>query len=63
MPGTIVKHDDPKIGTVVIMRQDDFLLRMKVLDARFAFGHNDYLITPVAGSGEKWVRENRLIFP
>ena len=23
----------------------------------------DYLITPVTGSGEKWVRETRLIFP
>ncbi len=44
------------------MRQDQFLIRMRVKNARFCCGHNDYLITPVTGSGEKWVRETRLIF-
>ena len=63
MPGTLNRSDDPKIGTVAIMRQDEFLIRMKVLDARFTCGHTDYKITPVTGSGEKWVRETRLIFP
>ena len=63
MPGTLIRPDNPNIGTVAIMRQDEFLIRMKVLDARFTCGHTDYKVTPVAGSGEKWVRETRLIFP
>ena len=54
--------DDPNIGRVAVMRDGEFLIRMTVKAARHSYGHRDYLITPVAGSGEKWVRETRLIF-
>lgn len=63
MPGTIDKPTNPNIGAEVIMRQDEFLIRMKVLDAWFTCGHYDYKVTPITGSGEKWVRETRLVFP
>lgn len=31
-------------------------VRVKVLDVRQAFGRIDYLVTPIAGSNEKWVQ-------
>ena len=51
------------VGKEAIMREGDFLIRMRVLDVKQAYGHTDYKVTPVTGSGEKWVRETRLIFP
>lgn len=61
MKKSIPNH--PNLHREVIMREGEFLIRMKVLEAREMYGHIDYRITPITGSGEAWVRETRLVFP
>ena len=38
----------------------DFEIDVKVSDARTRFGHLDLLVTPVAGSGTRWVEQHRV---
>lgn len=33
------------------------LVEVKVLDYRSAFGHDQWLVTPVKGKGSEWVRD------
>lgn len=42
------------IGKTGYVRLDDLRFAVKVLDARQAYGHIRYLVTPVAGHGERW---------
>ena len=37
------------------------LVEVKVAEKRTRFGFNQYLVVPVAGSGEKWVNEESLL--
>lgn len=32
----------------------------EVIDYKYRFGHERYLVTPVAGSGEMWVQSNNI---
>ena len=36
-------------------------IEVKILDYKKAYGKERFLVTPVAGSGEKWVEEVTLI--
>ncbi len=36
-------------------------VEVKVVDKRTKFGFNQYLVIPVAGSGEKWVNEASIL--
>ena len=46
-----------KIGMITV---DDLLVEVKITDARLRFGHLDLLVTPVSGSGERWVEKHRI---
>lgn len=35
---------------------------VKVSDARYRYGHLDYLVTPLAGSGETWHQGSQITF-
>jgi hypothetical protein len=37
-----------------------WLVRVRVLDVRFAFGRVDLLVTPINGSGQRWVSLSRV---
>jgi hypothetical protein len=39
---------------------DGLKVKVKVIDSRKSFGRDDVLITPIAGSGEKWIDLNSL---
>lgn len=43
-----------------IMVMNDLTIEVKITDARNRYGHLDLLVTPVAGSGEKWVEHHRV---
>lgn len=34
---------------------------VEIRDARLRFGHLDVLVTPVAGSGERWFERHRVV--
>lgn len=46
-----------KIGMISV---DDLLVEVKITNARLRFGHLDLLVTPVSGSGERWVEQHRV---
>lgn len=39
---------------------DTLKIRVRILDARQNYGRTDFLVEPVAGSGEAWVQEAKL---
>ena len=47
------------IGKKGYVDAEDFTIEVEVIDARVRFGETDVLVRPVAGRGEKWVREYR----
>lgn len=38
-------------------------VEVKIVDKRTRFGFNQFLVIPVAGSGEMWVNEESLLKP
>ena len=46
-----------RVGTIAV---DDLMVEVKIADARLRFGHLDLLVTPVAGTGERWVEQHRV---
>jgi hypothetical protein len=46
---------DEHINKEYIINFEGLLVEVRVLNARSMFGRKEYLITPVAGSGEKWI--------
>ncbi len=44
-----------RIGTEMNYAVNDLVVRIKILDYRNTWGCERYLITPVTGSGERWV--------
>lgn len=38
-------------------------IEVKIVETRTKFGFNQYLVVPVAGSGEKWVNEESILKP
>jgi hypothetical protein len=46
-----------KVGTLAV---DDLRVQVRITDARLRFGHLDLLVTPVSGSGERWIEQHRV---
>ena len=46
-----------RFGTIAV---DDLSVEVRIADARLRFGHLDLLVTPVAGSGQRWVEQHRV---
>ena len=42
------------------LSMDGLLVHVKLLDTKQVFGRVDVLVTPINGSGEKWVMADRL---
>jgi hypothetical protein len=61
---TPTKGDKPDLDTFRgrkgLIAVDDLMVEVKIADARLRFGHLDLLVTPVAGSGERWVEQHRV---
>lgn len=61
----IIKIDDlnaglmnkGKIGVVTL---DELTFGVVIKDARFRFGHLDYLVEPLNGKGTKWVENHKV---
>jgi hypothetical protein len=63
MPNATAATMHPFVGMVGDLHlRDDYPLtvQVKVLDVRTRWGALDYLVTPVVGSGEKWVSGERV---
>lgn len=49
------------VGKTAWMRPvPKLLFAVKILDARTRFGHTDYLVSPISGSGETWVESTNI---
>jgi len=48
------------VGSTFLYREDSLYFAVDVTEVRNRFGHIDARITPVAGSGAKWVQASRL---
>jgi hypothetical protein len=46
-----------KVGTLAV---DDLRVQVRITDARLRFGHLDLLVTPVSGTGERWIEQHRV---
>jgi hypothetical protein len=42
---------------------DDLVIEVKIKDARLRFGHLDLLVTPISGSGQRWIEQHRVTLP
>ncbi len=50
------------IGKHGLLRCDDLMVEVEVLDAKSAYGSVRYLVEPVAGFLQQWVDESRIKF-
>jgi len=41
-------------------RDNPLTVGVRVKDARVRFGHTDFLVSPLSGSGEVWVESDRV---
>lgn len=50
------------IGSTASLHSEgyDLTFEVSIKDAREVWGRTDYLVTPVAGTGEKWVSAERV---
>ena len=48
------------IGREGYLKLDDLLILVEVLDVRDRYGNTDYRVTPIGGSGAKWVIAERV---
>jgi hypothetical protein len=51
----------PAVGETVIVRVESFQVRMRILDAKSAYGNVRLLVTPVTGEGEAWIDCSRIV--
>lgn len=42
------------------MTIDTLSFAVRIIEARTRYGHLDYRVTPLAGSGERWVEQHRV---
>ncbi len=58
-----MKEEMKNIGTeATLLVVGGLNITVKILDVRSAFGRTDYQVTPVAGSGVKWVSKDGMLF-
>ncbi len=39
---------------------EDLTVAVEIVDARTRFGHLDFQVRPLAGSGEQWIEQHRV---
>jgi hypothetical protein len=49
-----------KVGNTAILELEGLKVSVAILDTKQAFGRLDILISPVSGSGQKWISSERL---
>jgi hypothetical protein len=49
-----------KTGLMAIDGLNSFQFEVRVIGARVRFGHLDFLVAPVSGSGERWIEAHRV---
>lgn len=47
----------------LFIESDGLKVEVKIVNRRVKFGVNQFLVIPVAGSGEKWINEESLLKP
>lgn len=52
------KWNKTKVGDEIKMKRVDdvIFIDVKILNKRTSYGHEEWLVTPVKGKGEMWVR-------
>lgn len=50
-----VREVQALIGKTASIKLDGLWVQVRILDIKYTWGRTRYLITPVAGGGEKWV--------
>lgn len=48
------------VGCTGTLRSGDLKVRISIVDVRTVWNRTDYLVTPVAGSGQQWVSAERV---
>lgn len=56
------KERESRIGRIGTVELDGLQVKVSVLDEKFAYGRIDAKVTPVEGSGERWVNLGRITF-
>ena len=46
-----------KQGTVFL---DGLMVKVKIVDFKQSYGRDRWLVTPISGTGEKWIEQNPL---
>lgn len=49
------------VGHEAAIQSESLVVRVKILDAKAAYGDTRILVSPVAGAGEAWVSLQRLV--
>jgi hypothetical protein len=47
----------PEINSIVHITLDSLLIDVKILEHKRSYGRDRWLVTPVAGTGEKWIEK------
>jgi hypothetical protein len=55
-----IKEACTSIGHVGLLELDGFKFPVKIMDVKQSYGSIRFLVSPVAGSGEKWVSADRV---
>ena len=45
---------------IALLNLDGLLVEVKLMDVKQVFGRVDVLVTPVKGSGQKWIQADKL---
>ena len=51
----------PAVGHTLTVRLDGLCIEVHVKDVRYVWGKPQLLVTPLAGSGAKWIELSRLV--
>ena len=55
------KEASKAVGRDGMLYSDGMLFPVRIVDARRVFGRIDYQVSPIGGSGSKWVDANRVV--
>jgi hypothetical protein len=49
------------IGKTAALTVGDLVVAVEILDTKSRFGHIDFLVTPVCGSGQRWAQSDFVV--
>lgn len=55
-----MKNHTENIGKQAAIRIGDLTVDVRIMNIRSAFGRIDYEVTPVAGTGSRWIDSNNV---